>query len=212
MVCEYVKANPSDFTKPYKLFEKEINRYFYKINKVYSNPKVALSLDKNTLDMEILNAFRQWANVFNNFNEPYIGIRRKSYDWEFLNLPLTQALLDEGVIIVNKYNKRVHAEQYISYHFMSLVEKYLKKNKVNSLYRRLRMTYYNIIKGFKFSTNFYVMGQKKYLLIPIEGPTLPENEFIYGLNLKWDVPIELYKSKTHESYWTMDGTKLGNVH
>lgn len=167
------------------------------------NPRMALLLDKGKIDYEILNHLRQWQKIYIKHDQPYIGIRREVYDYEYLNLPVTMALFEENITFYNKYFKRVHFEHFVMNLFNNKAYKSLHDEKLNSIWKKIYFNYYYYpFKGFKFSIDHYAIGQKKYLFKYIrEGWDFSSKDWIWGSNLKWDVPNELYKGNNIQSYY-----------
>jgi hypothetical protein len=209
---EALKANDQKelFPNTGGFISQEYNKFLYKINRVYVNPNMTLSLDKGLIDYEILDALIQWDEVFRSHENPYIGLRRKVYDNEYLRKNISQALFEENIIFFNKYFKRAHFEQYIFNIFNWSHLPNMKQNKLNSPFKKIWFYYYfRPFKAFKFSSDFYTIGQIKYLFsLSREGWDFSSKDWIYGSNLKWDVPDELYKGENNRNYYLENFQKI----
>jgi len=186
----------------------------YKLNKVYVHPKMSLSLDKGTIDLELIDALKQWSKIYVKHEIPYITLRREMYDNEYLNLPITVALFEENVTFFNKYFKRVHFADFIYNAFNMQALNYLTKNKLNTFWKKAYFNlYYYPIKGFKFSFDHFAIGQVKYLnSFAREGWDFTSKDWIFGSNLKWDVPHELYKGNKIQSFYFRTYQSTTNLH
>jgi hypothetical protein len=175
---------------------------------------MALALDKGTIDLEVLDALKQWVKIFMKHNDPYIGIRRESYDFEYLRQPITVALFEENLTFYNKYFKRVHFEHYIMNAFNNVAFEQMYKEKINSPWKKLYFNWYFYpFKGFKFSIDHYAIGQKKYLFsLGREGWDYSSKDWVWGSNLKWDVPNELYKGNNIQSFYFKTYQSTANIH
>lgn len=101
------------------MITKEVARFLYKINKVFINKELSDKLDRGReLDYELYDALRQWDRTFKKNSDPFISVRKESYDFEYFSLPMTRALLDENVIFFHKYNKHLYIEQYIQNYYI----------------------------------------------------------------------------------------------
>jgi len=175
---------------------------------------MSLSLDKGTIDNEVIDALKQWKKVYDLHDNPYIGLRRSVYDNEYLMQPVTIALFEENLTFFNKYFKRAHFEHYIYNHFNVKALESLYKNKINSPLKKVYFNfYYSPLKAFKFSSDYYAMGKRKYKFSFFrDGWDYTSRDWIYGSNLKWDVPNELYKGNNMTPYYFSTYQKSSNLH
>jgi hypothetical protein len=183
-----------------------MNKFFYKINKLYHHKELSNLLDNNTIDYEIYNVLAQWRLVSSKHAEAFISIRRKAVDYKYFERPITQAMLDENIIFYHKYNKQVRLE-HNSY-------RYLIQDKLNKLYkfslsrRMYYHLYYSPIEAFTFSNDGFTMGQRRFYTSFFSPPWEHRRNLKYhGYNPKWDVPSELYKNKLNYNYST-NGIKM----
>lgn len=215
LFVEAIKSNDqrNKFPNTGNVIAQEYTKFMYKINRLYVNPKLALSLDKNTIDHEVIDALEQWNKVYLKHDSPYIGIRRLEYDIEYLSQPITVALFEENITFFNKYFKRVHMEQYILNIFNAYAIDHLKKIKINTMMKKIyyRM-YYKPFVAFIFNIDYYTIGQRKYKFSHFrEAWDFSRMDWIYGSNLKWDVPDELYKGNTFRKYTFPNGQSVQNI-
>jgi hypothetical protein len=216
LFVEAIKSNDQrkKFPNTGDVFSKEYTKFLYKINKAYVNPKMALSLDKGTIDYEIIDALEQWHKIYLKHEQPYIGIRRYDYDIEYLTQPVTQALFDENVTFFNKYFKRVHFEQYVMNIFNILAIEHLKKKRINSFYKKVYYKwYFKPFVSFIFNIDYYTIGKIKYKITYFrEGWDFSSKDWIWGTNMKWDVPDELYKGNNYQNFILPNGQSVPNIH
>ncbi len=209
---EAIKANDQNegFPNTGGFFWQEYNKFLYKINRVYVNPNMTLSLDKGLIDYELLDAVIQWDQIFRTHDNPYIGLRRQVYDNEYLRQNITKALFEENIIFFNKYFKRCHFEHFIFNIFNWYHLPKLKRSKLNSPFKKIWFYFYfRYFKAFNFSADFYTIGQIKYLFsLSREGWDFSSKDWIYGSNLKWDVPDELYKGDNVTDFYLENFQKI----
>jgi hypothetical protein len=123
-------------------------------------------------------------------------------------------MFDENITFYNKYFKRAHFEQFIYNVFNMMALKVLYKKKINSILRKIYFKwYYSPFKAFLFSIDYYTIGKNKYkYFVAKEGWDFSSRDWIYGANIKWDVPDELYKGDQRRNYYYRDWSKSGNIH
>lgn len=193
----------------------EYARFYHKINKIYCNPEMSLSLDKGSIDIEILDVFKQWKSINKKYNDPHIKVRRDFSDWEYFSLPLTRAMLNENILLCHKYNKQVEMEQYIYNYFVFITYDLFKIKKLGRNIFSILYFYlvYSPFYAFKFSIDYFAIGQRKQLLRHVStGHEMEVNQWMHGTNLKWDIPTELYKKQTITPYRDIDGSYTSNMH
>jgi hypothetical protein len=215
LFLEQLKANdPTKFTNLEIMLEKEIKRFLFKINKFYLNPHMSSSLDKGLIDHEFFDAMKQWRHIYNVFSNAWIGIRRKLYDNQFIQLPLTRALLEEGILFEHKYHKRVAMEHYIYFKFLLILFRSLKNEQIKtSFWKPFYFQYYNVVEAYRFNSNWYTIGNKKSIgFYDKLGWEWEANEWIHGINLKWDVPDELYKGSHNIKFYSPEWGVMKNVY
>jgi len=185
-----------------ELCSTEFYRFHHKINKLYVHPLYANKLDEGRIDDELIDAMRQWHYAFIHYLDPYISIRRKNYDFEFLNTTITRALMDENVIVYNKYHKRLYMQNYIyNYYNHQLLNMFIK-DKLKGFKFFYHNLYFRYVKAFKFESDFYTIGKRKSIFRLGARPwEWRSSLFVHGYNLKWDVPMELYKGDYRRTYF-----------
>lgn len=145
---------------------------------------------------------KQWHYVFVHNIDPYITVRRKSYDFEFFNLPLTKAFFHENILIFNKYHKRIYFENYLYNYYNSHLLYFLLSNKLKGFGYFYHNIYYRFFKSFRFESDYYTIGKRRTIMrISLRPWEWKSNQFVHGYNLKWDVPMELYKGDVRRTYW-----------
>src|SRR5690606_1459108 len=94
---------------------------------------------------------------------------------------------------------------YHHYNYWYVDDMYNKLSTQQKLYYKL---YFNPFKAFKFSIDYWAMGRKKYIMSWFRtGWEYSSKQWIYGTNLKWDVPDELYKGNDNvRKFYFIDGT------
>jgi len=216
LFVEAIKSNDQRerFPNTGDVFKKEYTKFLHKINKAYVNPKMALSLDKGTIDYDIIDALEQWNKVFLKHEQPYIGIRRSDYDIEYFNQPVTLALFEENITFFNKYFKRVHFEHYIMNVFNHHTIEHLKKTRLNSFAKKnYYKWYFKPFVAFIFHIDYYTIGKTKYKFSHLrDGWDFTSKDWIWGTNMKWDVPDELYKGNNYDDYILENGQSIPNIH
>jgi hypothetical protein len=145
---------------------------------------------------------KQWHYVFVHNLDPCITVRRKSYDFSFFDLPATNAFFNENILLFNKYNKKIYFENYLFNYYNSQLVFYLIRNKLKGYRYFYHNYYYKIFKSFRFESDFYTIGQRKTIFrLSLRPWEWKSHQFIHGYNLKWDVPMELYKGDFRKVYW-----------
>jgi hypothetical protein len=194
-------------------YYRECTKYIYKINKLYTNPRLSIHLDKGTIDYEIADAMIQWDKIFNKHSNSWVEIRRNAYDNEWFIQPITLAMLDENIIFYNKYFKRVHFEQHIFNHLNRYALTQIMYKKMSNIFEKVYFyLYYRPFLAFIFNIDYYTIGKirhNNYLFK--QGWEYSSKDWIWGSNLKWDVPDELYKGNQNQSFYYETGqstTKL----
>lgn len=205
-----------EFEKIFKIqteiCSKDFYRFFHKINKIYVHPLYADKLDEGKIDDELIDAMRQWHYVFVHNLDPFISIRRKNYDFEFLNKPITRALMDENILIFHKYHKRVYMQNYIYNYYNHQLLYFLIKDKLRGFRYFYHNLYFRFFKAFKFESDFFTIGKRKSILRLSARPWEWQSSlFVHGYNLKWDVPMELYKGDYRRNYFIENIIPTNNV-
>ncbi len=200
-------------SKGYKYFEdifklktdfgsKEYYRFYHKLNKIYVHPLLANKLDNSEIDDEIIDSMRQWHYLFLHNLDPFISIRRKAYDFAFLNTPITRALMDENIIVYHKYHKRVYMQNYLFNYYNQQFLYFFIQEKLKGFKYIYHNIYFRFFKGFKFESDFFTIGKRKSVFRLSARPwEWQSNIFIHGYNLKWDIPMELYKGDYRRTYF-----------
>lgn len=188
-----------------EVFAPELRRLKYKLNKVFIHPMMAQKLDEGSIDYDIIDHLKQWKRLFNQHDDPYIILRRLVYDQQYTMQPTTIALLDENITYWNKYTQRVSYEHYIYHGLLEQVLREQRQVKLNTLFKRLYSKfYYSVFKSFIFGIDYWSIGKKKYKYMVAAGYTeFSSREYLYGLNLKWDVPLELYKGEYNKRFYDL---------
>lgn len=185
-----------------EMSSKEFYRFYYKINKIYVHPLFENCLDNGKVDDIIIDAMRQWHYVFVHNLDPLISIRRKNYDFEFLNTPVIRAMMDENIIVFHKYHKIVCMQNYLYNYYNHQFLYFLIKDKLKGLKYFYHNLYFRFFKAFKFESDFFTIGKKKSILTLGARPwEWRSSLFVHGYNLKWDVPMELYKGDYRRTYY-----------
>jgi hypothetical protein len=213
---EAIKANDQTlgFPNTGDFLKNEFNRFKYKINKLYVNPRLSLHLDKGTIDHVIIDALRQWNCLYQNHYQGFIAIRRRYYDNEWMMQNITMAMFDENITFYNKYFKRVHFEHFIYKNFNENLYVVLHTKKFNTVFKKLYFLYYRLFEAFLFHNDYYTIGKIKFRHSFLrEGWDYTSKQWTFGANLKWDVPDELYKGDNNlQSVLLPTGQRLNNIH
>lgn len=194
-----------DFEQIFKiqteLGSREFYRYYHKLNKIYIHPLFRDKLDTGEIEHIIIDAMRQWHYLFIHNLDPFIAIRRKNYDFEFLNSPITRAMMDENIIVYNKYHKRLYFENYLYNYYNHQFLYFFVKDKLKGFKYCYHNLYFRFFKAFKFESNFFTIGKRKSIFRISARPwEWKSSQFVHGYNLKWDIPMELYKGDYRRSY------------
>lgn len=155
---------------------------------------------------------RQFHYLFMHNVDPYLAMRRKFYDFEFFNQHVTQAFLDEKIIIFHKYHKRIFFENYLYNFYNSQLLYFFINQKLKGYKYYYHNIYYRFFKAFKFESDFYTIGKRKTIFKLSTRPwEWQSNQFVHGYNLKWDIPMELYKGDYRKIYYYEHVVKTKNI-
>lgn len=189
----------------HNVFHREYAKFRYKFNKLYLNNNLSPYLDTGEIDILILNVINQWSSfIKNNPDKPELNIRKSPVDHIYFSQDITKALIEENIILHHRYNSIVRPYQYLYTKFISneteqLNRKYFKYNKFK---KALKYCYYYISKSFLFKYNCVSIGRKRYLIYYTKpGSEYSGNVYRYGYNIKYDVPMELYKGNINSTYF-----------
>lgn len=191
----------------------EYNKFLFKINSLYINPKLSKYIDNGSIDYLIGDVINQWAKLIHFKNQPEINIRRRIVDFEYFKQDITQAFLESNILTYERYNKKVFPSQVVYSYFFLISKKLFFINHFLSLYSKLKFTKFSIFDAFVFRIDFFTIGSKPYF-ISYNRPGLeyPKKLFYWGYNIKYDVPMELYKGNV-DRVWIDPYTfeRFGNV-
>lgn len=190
---------------------KDYNRFSYKINKMFLNPHLAAKLDDGTIDYDIMDALNQWYKFSLKYDDACLFLRKKPIYFEYFRQPITLAMLDENIVLFNKYTNKVSLEQniYRTYLYPKMASMKHKKNQ----WQRLYYMYYRYCIAFKFAIDFWQIGFRKALTTYfVEGQDKDSSKFVHGYNLKWDIPMELYKGNFQRNYYLDNFIMVKNIY
>lgn len=192
-----------------KFHNKELLKYLYKVNTLYINNKLQKYLHNGVIDYLIGDALDQWDKLSSWENIAELKIRHTVYDYDYLRQDITQALMESNIIFYERYTKLVKYQNYFYRNFNYLFVRLFKANHFNSISKKLKFKKFSIFDAFVFRLNFITIGYRRYYYFWFKTAEEYEKfQKYHGYNIKYDVPMELYKGDLSRIYYSMSNQRL----
>eukprot|EP00340_Litonotus_pictus_P001740 CAMPEP_0170516388 /NCGR_PEP_ID=MMETSP0209-20121228/2614_1 /TAXON_ID=665100 ORGANISM="Litonotus pictus, Strain P1" /NCGR_SAMPLE_ID=MMETSP0209 /ASSEMBLY_ACC=CAM_ASM_000301 /LENGTH=425 /DNA_ID=CAMNT_0010801253 /DNA_START=918 /DNA_END=2195 /DNA_ORIENTATION=+ len=190
----------------------DYNAFKYKINSLYANPRLQKYLDSAKIDYIITDAINQWRKLISWDTEPELNLRKRKYDFDYLRQDITLAMLEENILIYERYNQKVKTHGFLYNYYFEEAAKSMIANKFTYPFKRVMFLKYSIFDAFVFRLNFMSIGKKPYLTsMFMKGEEYKINKWLHGYNIKYDVPMELYKGQIPDKWMDDYGFKYEGV-
>lgn len=195
----------------HSIFQRDYAKFRYKINRLFINPRLEKFLESDEIDMIIVNAIGQWGKFAEDHpSETFLAIRKRQMDHEYFRQEITKAMLDENLILFERYFKKVIPQHFIYGKYFSMEKEFLKKKMLNA-FRFPIYVYFCLMKASYFRYSILSIGNRAYFFAPLkEGSEYTWVKYRHGYNIKYDVPNELYKGSTIVSFNTSYSTGTRN--
>ena len=192
---------------------KDYNRFYHKINKLYTNKRLYRYMDEDKIDLMIGNVIYQWKRYV-NFDSMFLIKRNRSFNnFDFFKNPVIQAMLEENVLIYERYSSLIYFNNMFCSNYISNIWNEYKKQYFPSIFSRIKFFKYLVFDCTIFGYNIIGLGSRYYLVKQLKDRLeYSKMKGDIGRNIKYDVPMELYKGEflNYEYYDDEIGKKITN--
>ena len=184
----YIEINESPFIL------KHFSQLLYKINKLYINPYLHKYSHTIEIDYKIGDAIKQWNYIRKSNSNVEINLKKRTRDYEYFNQDITKAMLQENIISYQRYHEKVTMSSSFYNIYLHSLNSTFEKNHFNSITKKISSIWYSYMKAYVFCYNYMTIGTKNYMNFNLKnGEDYSYSKKFIGYNIKYDVPMELYK-------------------
>lgn len=175
---------------------KDYYRFYHKINRLYTNKRLYKYMDNGKIDVMIGNVIYQWKRYV-NFDSMFLVKRgRNTSDYYFFKEPVIQAMMEERVIIYERYNTQIYFNNMFCSNYINNIWDEYKKTYFSTISSKFKFSKYFLFECYLFGYNLIGIGSRFYTIKQLkDGREYSKAKGDYGRNVKYDIPMELYKGE-----------------